>query len=189
MRVTHLMAMDRSPVSAAAPEAGAQKERLDPEFIKLAVILLAGVVMVGFDTTIVNVAINDIAQGLHTTVSTAQWTISGDLLARGMVVPVAAWASGRFGAMQVWTGALAPRRVRTINNPGCPGRAAARRAGTGDGPPGWRCCAAAVPARSAGFCRAGSSGPAEPGTGSFPGQPARLPRHRPPRRRPIASFV
>jgi hypothetical protein len=51
-------------VSAAAPpQAGARKERLDPEFIKLAVILLVGVVMVAFDTTIVNVAINDIAQG------------------------------------------------------------------------------------------------------------------------------
>ena len=40
-------------MSAAAPEAGAEKERLDPEFIKLAVILLVGVVMVAFDTTIV----------------------------------------------------------------------------------------------------------------------------------------
>ena len=40
-----------------------------------------------------------------------------------------------------------------------------------------------------GSCRAGSSGPAEPGTGSCPGQPARLPRHRPPRRRPIAPLV
>lgn len=47
------MTVDRSPVSAAAPEAGAEKERLDPEFIKLAVILLVGVVMVAFDTTIV----------------------------------------------------------------------------------------------------------------------------------------
>jgi len=94
-------------VSAATPEAAAEKERLDPEFIKLAVILLTGVVMVAFDTTIVNVAINDLAQGLHTSVSTAQWTISGYVLALAMVVPVAGWASERFGAKQVWMGALA----------------------------------------------------------------------------------
>ncbi len=101
------MAMDRSPVNAAAPEAGAEKERLDPEFVKLAVVLLVGVLFVAFDTTIVNVALAEIAQGLHTTVSTVQWTISGYVLALGVVVPVAAWASDRFGAKQVWIAALA----------------------------------------------------------------------------------
>ncbi len=101
-------------MSAATPEAGAGKERLDPAFIKLAVVLLTGVVFVAFDTTIVNVAINGLAQGLHTTVSTAQWTISGYVLALGMVVPVAAWASERFGAKQVWMAALALFMVASV---------------------------------------------------------------------------
>jgi len=101
-------------VSAAAPETGAEKERLDPEFVKLAVILLTGVVMVAFDTTIVNVAINDLARGLHTSVSTAQWTISGYVLTLGMVVPVAGWASERFGAKQVWIAALAMFMVASV---------------------------------------------------------------------------
>jgi len=114
MRASHLMTIDRSPVSAVAPEAGAEKERLDPEFIKLAVVLLVGVLFVAFDTTIVNVALAEIAQGLHTTVSTAQWTISGYVLALGMVVPVAAWASERFGAKQVWMGALALFMVASV---------------------------------------------------------------------------
>ncbi len=94
-------------MSAATPEAAAGRERLDPAFIKLAVILLVGVVMVVFDTTIVNVAIDRLARGLHTSVPNAQWTISGYVLALGMVVPVAGWASARFGAKQVWIGALA----------------------------------------------------------------------------------
>ena len=101
-------------MSAAAPETGAEKERLDPEFVKLAVILLTGVVMVAFDTTIVNVAINDLARGLHTSVSTAQWTISGYVLTLGMVVPVAGWASERFGAKQVWIAALAMFMVASV---------------------------------------------------------------------------
>lgn len=103
-----------APLSAAAPAAGADKERLDPAFIKLAVILLVGVVMVVFDTTIVNVAIDTLAHDLHTSVSTAQWTISGYVLALGMVVPVAGWASDRFGAKQVWMGALALFMVGSI---------------------------------------------------------------------------
>ena len=89
-------------------------ERLDPELIKLAVILLVGVVMVAFDTTIVNVAIDEIAHGLHTSVSTASWTISAYVLALGVVVPVAAWASERFGAKQIWIGALALFMVGSI---------------------------------------------------------------------------
>ena len=101
-------------MSVATPKAGPGKERLDPEFVKLAVVLLVGVLFVAFDTTIVNVALAEIAQGLHTTVSTAQWTISGYVLALGMVVPVAAWASERFGAKQVWMGALALFMVASV---------------------------------------------------------------------------
>ena len=101
-------------MSAGTQEAEAGKERLDPAFIKLAVILMVGVVMVVFDSTIVNVAIDRLARGLHTSVSNGQWTISGYVLALGMVVPVAGWASERFGAKQVWIGALALFMVGSI---------------------------------------------------------------------------
>jgi EmrB/QacA subfamily drug resistance transporter len=92
----------------------ADNEPLDPAFIKLAVILLVGVVMVVFDTTIVSVAIDTLARSLRTSVSAAQWTISGYVLALGMVVPVAGWASERFGAKQTWIGALAWFMVGSI---------------------------------------------------------------------------
>ncbi len=98
--------------TAAAAQTG--KERLDPGLKKLAVVLLFGVVMVAFDSTIVSVAIDVLARDLHTSVSTAQWTISGYVLALGMVVPVAGWASDRFGAKQVWMGALALFMVASI---------------------------------------------------------------------------
>ena len=87
---------------------------MDPALKKLAVILLVGVTMVAFDTTIVNVAIDPIARNLHTSVSTAQWTISGYVLALGMIVPVAGWASTRFGAKRVWMAALALFMVASI---------------------------------------------------------------------------
>ena len=89
-------------------------ERLDPAFIKLAVILMTGVVWVLFDTTIVNVALDSIARGLHAPVSTAQWTISAYVLAMGMVVPVSGWASDRLGAKQTWMGALGVFMVGSV---------------------------------------------------------------------------
>jgi EmrB/QacA subfamily drug resistance transporter len=85
----------------------AETGRLDPAFVKLAVILLTGVMVVVFDTTIVNVAIDTISRDLRASVSATQWVISGYVLALGVVIPVAGWAMERFGAKQTWMGALA----------------------------------------------------------------------------------
>jgi EmrB/QacA subfamily drug resistance transporter len=82
-------------------------ERLDPAFVKLAVILLTGVLAVVFDTTIVNVAIGTLSRDLHAPVATAQWVVSAFVLALGMVIPVSGWAMDRFGAKQVWLFSLA----------------------------------------------------------------------------------
>jgi EmrB/QacA subfamily drug resistance transporter len=60
-----------------------------------------------FDSTIVNVAIDAISHGLHTSVSNAQWTVSGYLLALAMAVPIAGWAMARFGGRATWMAALA----------------------------------------------------------------------------------
>ena len=101
--------MSAPPRSPADAQAGSQpgKERLDPALVKLAVILLIGVMPAAFDSTIVNVAIDPISRGLHTSVSNAQWTVSGYLLALGMAVPIAGWAMARFGGKATWMVALA----------------------------------------------------------------------------------
>jgi EmrB/QacA subfamily drug resistance transporter len=85
----------------------AEKERLDPAFVRLAVILLTGVTVVVFDTTIVTVAIDTLSRDLHASVSATQWVISAYVLALAVVVPVAGWAAERFGAKQTWLSALA----------------------------------------------------------------------------------
>ncbi len=84
-----------------------ENEGLDPAFLKLAVILLTGAMMVMFDTTIVSVAIDTLSRDLNASVSTTQWVISAYVLALAMVVPVSGWAMDRFGAKQTWMGALA----------------------------------------------------------------------------------
>ena len=64
-----------------------QDDGLDPAFLKLAVILLTGAMVVMFDTTIVNVAINTLSRELNASVSTTQWVISAYVLALAMPAP------------------------------------------------------------------------------------------------------
>jgi EmrB/QacA subfamily drug resistance transporter len=81
--------------------------RLDPGLIRLIIVLLAGAIPSLLDTSIVNVAIPAIAGGLHTSVSSVQWVITGYLLAFAMVIPLSTWALARFGGRAAWMSALA----------------------------------------------------------------------------------
>ena len=86
---------------------GQEPERLDPSFVRLAVILIIGALSTVFDTTIVNVSIDTLSRSFQASVSTTQWVISAYVLALDMAVPVSAWAMARFGAKQMWLSSLA----------------------------------------------------------------------------------
>jgi hypothetical protein len=60
---------------------------LPPGFAGLAATLITGIVAVFLDTRIGNVAIDSLGSHLHTTVSTAQWAISGYAPAMGVAIP------------------------------------------------------------------------------------------------------
>ncbi len=53
-----------------------------------------------------NVAIPTLGHDLQASISTVQWVFTGYMLAFASVIPVAGWASERFGAKRVWLGAL-----------------------------------------------------------------------------------
>jgi EmrB/QacA subfamily drug resistance transporter len=91
-----------SAATSAPTEPAGQQGRLDPALIRLAAILLTGAIAPFLDTTIVNVAIESIGRGLHTSVDTVQWVLTGYLLAFGMVVPLSGWALRRFGGRPTW---------------------------------------------------------------------------------------
>ncbi|TQS44670.1 DHA2 family efflux MFS transporter permease subunit [Cryptosporangium phraense] len=80
--------------------------RLDPQLRSLALVVLAGTIMTVLDTTIVNVALNDLGRDLHTSLSTIQWVLTGYTLALTMTIPLTGWAVRRFGARRVWLAAL-----------------------------------------------------------------------------------
>ncbi|HEX3488338.1 MAG TPA: DHA2 family efflux MFS transporter permease subunit, partial [Streptosporangiaceae bacterium] len=91
-----------SATTSAPTEPAGQAGRLDPALIRLAAILLTGAIAPFLDTTIVNVAIESIGRGLHASVDTVQWVLTGYLLAFGMVVPLSGWALRRFGGRTTW---------------------------------------------------------------------------------------
>lgn len=88
--------------------------RLDPAFVRLALVLMTGVLAVVFDTTIVNVALDTLGRELHASVATIQWVTTGYLLALGMAVPVTGWLVDRLGGKTTWLLALAVFLVASI---------------------------------------------------------------------------
>jgi MFS family permease len=67
---------------------GTPDEQITPALRKLTWILVLGSLAPALDTTIVNVALAAIGRGLHTSVGTSQWTITGYLLTMAMAMPV-----------------------------------------------------------------------------------------------------
>ena len=81
-------------------------DRVDPQVLKVALVLVVGGLAVVFDTTIVSIALHTLATQLDTSIATIQWVSTGYLLALGVTIPLAGWAQGRFGGKRVWMFAL-----------------------------------------------------------------------------------
>jgi EmrB/QacA subfamily drug resistance transporter len=95
------MATTEPPATQTPEETG-----LDPALRQLALVVLSGAIMSVLDTTIVNVALNDLGRDLHTSLSTIQWVLTGYTLALSMTIPLTGWAVRRFGGRSVWLTAL-----------------------------------------------------------------------------------
>jgi EmrB/QacA subfamily drug resistance transporter len=66
--------------------------------VALVIGALAGV----FESTILNVALNQLAAALKTDLPTIQWVAAGYMLAMAVVVPVTGWAQNRLGGRRLW---------------------------------------------------------------------------------------
>jgi EmrB/QacA subfamily drug resistance transporter len=96
-----------SAMSTTTAPAPAAPGKLDPVVIRTTVAVLVGVVAVIFDSTIVSVALHQLATDLHTTLGTIQWVVTGYLLALGVSVPLVGWLQGLLGGKRLWMAALA----------------------------------------------------------------------------------
>jgi EmrB/QacA subfamily drug resistance transporter len=99
---------------AARP--GPDQDRIDPQVLKRALILVVGFLAVIFDTTIVSVALHTLATQLHASVPTIQWVTTGYLLALGIAVSLSTWGLRRFGGKRLWMAALTVFLVGSIGS-------------------------------------------------------------------------
>ncbi|MFF3753211.1 MDR family MFS transporter [Streptomyces sp. NPDC002018] len=88
-----------------APTA-ADPDRMDPAVRRMAFTLIVGALAVVFDTTIVSVALNDLAKELDAPLSTIQWVSTGYLLAMFVTIPLAGWAQSRLGGKRLWIASI-----------------------------------------------------------------------------------
>ena len=99
--------LDRIDVAAAPPADAVTtgdtgSGRFDYKWIALGVVLL-GTIMTILDATIVNIAIptlqTDLKAGSYADIA---WVVTGYMLAQGAVIPMAGWASDRFGTKRLY---------------------------------------------------------------------------------------
>ncbi|MEV6358329.1 MDR family MFS transporter [Streptomyces hydrogenans] len=96
--------MSTSPTSPASSPA--DSEKVDPAVWRLAFTVIAGAMAVVFDTTILSVALNDLAADLDASLSTIQWVSTAYLLAMFVTIPLTGWAQARFGGKRLWLASL-----------------------------------------------------------------------------------
>ncbi|WP_433469835.1 MDR family MFS transporter [Spirillospora sp. CA-128828] len=95
-----------TPRRTGPPPAAADPDRTDPAVWRMAFTIIVGALAVVFDTTIVSVALNDLAKELGAPLATIQWVSTGYLLAVFVTIPLAGWAQSRLGGKHLWITSL-----------------------------------------------------------------------------------
>ncbi|MEU2631074.1 MDR family MFS transporter [Kitasatospora sp. NPDC007106] len=91
---------------AGAGTTAPDPDRIDPAVWRTAFTVVVGALAVVFDTTVVTVALGDLARELGAPLATIQWVSTGYLLAVFATVPLAGWAQARLGGRRLWIAAL-----------------------------------------------------------------------------------
>jgi len=99
-------APEREPQRAPAPQTPTAPEVPSGGWGLPLVVLIVGMFMSILDTSIVNVAIPTIQNAFGTTTDEVQWIATSYTLALGVVVPVSAWLSDRFGIKRTYNVSL-----------------------------------------------------------------------------------
>jgi len=98
----------------SAPRAAPRLDAVPGHVWRVAAVVIVGAFMTQLDAALVNVGLATVARDLSASLSTTQWIVSAYLLALVIGLPLCGWASRRFGASTVWTGALAAFTVASV---------------------------------------------------------------------------
>ncbi|MEU8132378.1 DHA2 family efflux MFS transporter permease subunit [Streptodolium elevatio] len=85
-----------------APGTAPPPGKLDRNLLAVALVVVLGMAMTGLDMTAVNVSLNRLSSDFSTSLATVQWVATAYTLALAAVIPVSAWAIGRFGTQRVF---------------------------------------------------------------------------------------
>jgi EmrB/QacA subfamily drug resistance transporter len=93
------------------PTAAADDERITPDILKIAGVVVLGAIMSILDITVVNVALPTFqiifgTEGNPLPYSTVAWTVTGYTLALATVIPLTGWAADRFGTKRLYMTAV-----------------------------------------------------------------------------------
>ncbi|WP_245960091.1 DHA2 family efflux MFS transporter permease subunit [Prauserella flavalba] len=77
-------------------------DKLDRGVLKIASVVVVGAIMAILDTTVVNVALQQLTLEFETSFDTIQWVATGYMLALATVIPVTGWAADRFGTKRLY---------------------------------------------------------------------------------------
>ncbi|MFM9378521.1 DHA2 family efflux MFS transporter permease subunit [Gordonia sp. VNK21] len=82
-------------------------EKASPEARRVVWAVIAGLLGPLMDTTMLNIAVDDLGRDLQAGVGAVQWVVTAYLLAFSLTVPICGWAARRWGSRRVWLAGLA----------------------------------------------------------------------------------
>ncbi|RII14184.1 putative transport protein HsrA [Streptomyces sp. YIM 130001] len=93
-------------MTAAAPPSPGADDKLDAGTLKIAGVVVIGMLMAILDITVVSIALPTFQSEFSASYSTVAWTMTGYTLALATVIPITGWAADRFGTKRLYLLAL-----------------------------------------------------------------------------------
>src|SRR5580698_11454886 len=97
-------------------DAAALEREADPSWLKWAILLSAslGALLEVVDTSIVNVALNEMQNSLGATLSQVSWVVSSYAVANVIILPMTAWLGDRFGTKRYFIFSLIAFTIASV---------------------------------------------------------------------------
>jgi MFS transporter, DHA2 family, multidrug resistance protein len=95
-----------APITPVARDEPDHPDTLDADLLRIAGVCILASVMAILDTTVVSVAQRTFIVDFGSTQAIVGWTITGYTLALATVIPLAGWASDRFGTKRLFMAAV-----------------------------------------------------------------------------------
>ena len=93
-------------MTSTSLDTGSTRTTTDRAALTVALTVIAGMVMIPLDVTVVAVALTRLSEETGASLPVIQWVSTGYTLALAAVIPTAAWAIGRYGARGVFLFAI-----------------------------------------------------------------------------------